>query len=294
MVDKRVDRTYFRPYGDFTGDMQQPYDADYTFIEPSYDPLFNYANGTSQHPLGSVAAGEALIREVYRAIFSGPSGPASALLVVWDEHGGFFDHVPPPAAVPPGDSPNNYKRAAQPRDCKFDRLGPRVPAILVSPWFPQGLGSQEFAGQNFDHASIVHSLRMTFGLKEPLTKRDASATSWYTALLPEPRSLSLDLPQASASQALQAAPMSTGVNLLGTLQLASKLDWDLAGRMGVKPLLASPSNAAINAIDTSTGAAADGSLSLEQRQVIVDYAGAVQKREDAYLKSQSAGAQAKQ
>jgi phospholipase C len=281
MVDKRLDRSFFRPLSDFESDVTGQYDIAYTFIEPSYDPFRNYSNGNSQHPLGSVAAGEVLVKSVYESLFSGHTGARSVLLVVWDEHGGFFDHLPPPAAVPPGDSPLNHGRAASPRDCKFDRFGVRVPAMLISPWLPSGLGSQIYPGQIFDHASIISSLRMTFGLGDPLTARDRSAPSWYSELLPAPRDLPTRLPAASAVAALSVDPtaMPTSPSLLGTLENAVKLDWALAARTGQRPLIASSYRDRLAAVDTTAGQAEGGMLTAEQRDAIVDYLAALSSRE---------------
>jgi phospholipase C len=281
MVDKRLDRTFFRSFSEFSGDVANEYDITYTFIEPSYDPIRNYANGNSQHPLGSVAAGEALVKCVYESIFSGHTGARSVLLVVWDEHGGFFDHVPPPAAVPPGDTPLNHDRAVSPRGCKFDRLGVRVPALLVSPWLTSGLGSQVFPGQVFDHASIISSLRMTFGLGDPLTARDRDAPSWYTELLPEPRALPNSLPAARAVGAKTVHPdaMPVSPSLLGTFENAVKMDWALAARTGQSPLIASIYREKLAGINTTSGQAQGGMLTADQRDAIGDYLAALSARE---------------
>src|SRR6476469_2622202 len=97
--------------------------------------------------------------------------------------------MPPPPAVPPGDAPLNHDRAANPGDCAFDAYGVRVPAMLVSPWVPVGLGSALFPNAVFDHASIISSLRDTFGLVDPLTQRDAAAPTWSSAMLSTPRTV---------------------------------------------------------------------------------------------------------
>ncbi|HVE84576.1 MAG TPA: alkaline phosphatase family protein, partial [Myxococcales bacterium] len=68
------------------------------------------------------------------------------LLVVYDEHGGFYDHVPPPGAPPPAG------------DQRFARYGVRVPALAISPWIPRGYVSSEL----FDHTSIIRTIRNRF------------------------------------------------------------------------------------------------------------------------------------
>jgi phospholipase C len=66
------------------------------------------------------------------------------LAVVYDEHGGFYDHVEPPSAIPPDEHHEEYT---------FDRLGVRVPALLVSPWVPRGVHATQF-----DHTSLLRYL----------------------------------------------------------------------------------------------------------------------------------------
>src|SRR6202012_5988442 len=102
-------------------------------------------------PIGTISLGEMLIRDTYKAIFGRSVGNNSALLITWDEHGGFFDHVAPPPAVPPGDAPLNQKRAQNPQKYTFDRFGVRVPAVLISPWLPAGRGATVFPNATFDH-----------------------------------------------------------------------------------------------------------------------------------------------
>jgi phospholipase C len=99
----------------------------YVFIEPSY---FG-AGQNDQHPPTDVMHGEALLANVYNALRANEELWASTLFVLpYDEHGGFFDHVPPPATVAPD---GNTKQFA------FDQLGIRVPALLISPWVDPGV-----------------------------------------------------------------------------------------------------------------------------------------------------------
>lgn len=206
----------------FAQDLHDNYDVDYTFIEPDYGLLSgNFAAGNSQHPVGSMSAGERFIQYVYETIRNAPVWPRGALLLTWDEHGGFFDHRVPPAAVPPGDANTNGARAAKPRNFAFDRLGVRVPALLISPWAPRGkTGSELFAnaadtaqGTAFDHASIVRSVREIFGIDKPLTQRDASSPAWTGAFLDTCRTGGNDGPLtlgAPLSPAVAAAGATAG------------------------------------------------------------------------------------
>jgi phospholipase C len=77
---------------------------DVLFIESSYNVTQDYRGSTSQHPLGDVRLGENLIKNTYEAIRNSSVWPNSVLIITWDEHGGFFDHVSPPSAVAPRDT----------------------------------------------------------------------------------------------------------------------------------------------------------------------------------------------
>ncbi|ACC75949.1 alkaline phosphatase family protein [Paraburkholderia phymatum] len=228
---------------DFKRDLASEYNIDYTFIEPDYGLLSgNFATGNSQHPVGSIAAGELFIKYVYETIRNSPIWQSSILLVTWDEHGGFFDHKLPPTAKPPGDRDTNSQRAQYPRQFPFNKLGVRVPALLISPWVPGGqLGSQLFPppgssdGVAFDHASIVRSVRETFGIIAPLTQRDATSPSWTGALLNQRRAngsdgpLTLDAPSAPTAASARTSTTSVTANHIGGFAIiAHALDLQMA------------------------------------------------------------------
>jgi phospholipase C len=145
----------FGTYDQFLADCKSGTLPDYSFIEPNYTDHDNDDGeqlASDQHPDHNVQAGEIFIASVYNAIRQNPALWAStALLVVYDEHGGIFDHVLPPPCTPDGAS-------AGPADTglnfpfNFDRLGVRVPAILISPWVPKG--GVVPVDRIFEHASI--------------------------------------------------------------------------------------------------------------------------------------------
>jgi phospholipase C len=304
MVEKRYEFAYdfFRPIEDLRDDLAAEDAASYTFIEPDYAVLSNFAEGNSQHPVGTVAAGEALIAYVHDAIFRSPIGEASALVVTWDEHGGFFDHVSPPRAVPPGDAPLNHDRAANPGDCQFDSYGVRVPAMIVSPWLPVGLGSQVFPNQVFDHSSIIRSLRDIFGLVDPLTSRDAAAPAWSSALLSTSRTVNpiatqrRAIPRMNRSVPSLAELSSNTADrgfLIGIAHIAVDIDWHVAERTGTAPLIATqfqvPVGAASQVMDAHMrGESVIGAERMTQplvdraHRTLLEYLAAVQRRDVQY------------
>ncbi len=127
-------------------------------------------------------AGDELAHEIYEAIkasqsSSGSNSQNTALLFTFDESGGNYDHVPPPAAVPPDDSGPGEM------DFEFDRLGCRIPAILVSAHTAGG----SIFNANKQATSLLATLEVQFGL-EPLTERDAHSPTIFEAFnLASPR-----------------------------------------------------------------------------------------------------------
>ena len=167
--------------------------------------------------------GEAFLARVFDAYRSGTSESGSnvwntALLIGWDEPGGTYDHVAPgPVPPPDADAP------AGELGFKFDRSGYRVPAILVSPWVPEG----SVFNDQYRHTSLIATLRKRWNLGEAFTQRDASARTfddlftlekprdpdtWATiTALPVP---SWQLDEEALSQALSGLGNSMGQGII--------------------------------------------------------------------------------
>jgi phospholipase C len=112
--------------------------------------------------------GEAWAHSVVQAVLSSPVWKRTLLIYTYDEHGGYYDHVPPPAAIPPDDIPPSV----QPPDASaaYNMYGPRVPAIVVSPYSrPSGVTNVVH-----DHTSVLATLEAKWNLPA-LTNRDANA-----------------------------------------------------------------------------------------------------------------------
>jgi phospholipase C len=166
----------FRPIECFWDDADHDDLPDYSFIEPRY--FTNVASKqmpNDQHPPHDVVYGEQLIAQVYNAVRASPAWKRTLLVITYDEHGGCYDHAPPPAAAPPLPLPG-------PDGFLFDRYGVRVPAIVISPYIAAGTTLRNGAPP-FDHTSIIRTLRDRFDpTGAPLTGRDASAPSLDIAL----------------------------------------------------------------------------------------------------------------
>jgi phospholipase C len=165
----------FGTYEQFLNDCKSGALPQYSFLEPNYsdhDTGGGEQVASDQHPDHNVQAGELYIASVYEAIKQNPDlWESTALLIVYDEHGGIYDHVKPPACVA-DDSTASANDTGTGVEFKFDRLGVRVPAILVSPWIPKGT----VVNRTFDHASIPATITKLFlGDYAPRSPREINA-----------------------------------------------------------------------------------------------------------------------
>jgi phospholipase C len=164
----------FGTYKQFLQDCAKGQLPDYSFIEPNYndhDTDIGEEIANDQHPDHDVQAGEFFIADVYMALKRSPLWPNTALLIVYDEHGGIYDHVVPPSCVA-DKFPAPANSTGTGMEFKFDRLGVRVPAILVSPWIPRGT----VVDRVFDHASIPGTITKFFlGDYSPRSPREINA-----------------------------------------------------------------------------------------------------------------------
>jgi phospholipase C len=239
------------PFPDFVAHVAAGQLPSYSFIEPNHRPPLPLMNdrvssgpevSNNQHPENNLvsdaaydvfdavaatdfARAETLIATIYEALRANPAVfERSLLLVTYDEHGGLYDHVPPPHAPNPGTKQDWPTRIGhvflRPKAAHFtfELLGPRVPALVISPYVPAGTIDTTVR----DHSSVPSTVRQIFApASKPLTARDAWAPPFHTLLsLASPRRS--DLPdlsrfagpattapgQAGAEQASGAPPAS--------------------------------------------------------------------------------------
>ncbi len=139
-----------------------------SWIDPHFKDLSILGpNSNDDHPPSDVAAGQELVLTIYHALSSSPLWARTLFVIVYDEHGGLYDHVAPPAAVDP--------------DPTFQRLGVRVPALLVSPLVAPASTSTALLGRDrhFDHTSIIKTILTRFCARDGripmMTERVAAA-----------------------------------------------------------------------------------------------------------------------
>jgi phospholipase C len=206
---------------------------DFVFIEPRY---VSFAPN-DDHPPHDPFNGQRLVARVYNALRANAALWKTTLLVVlYDEHGGFADHIPPPPGVPPDDHREEYT---------FDRLGVRVPAVLISPWL-----ARQVVDAPCDHTSLLRSLTEKWGLGR-MGARTAQATDVIAQLqrapalrTDTPRKIGGDLPGDQVSPELNTDHKKAVVELAELLDPTPGLtprqrtDNFLAGR--VPPSIESP------------------------------------------------------
>ncbi|MEJ7728004.1 MAG: alkaline phosphatase family protein [Polyangiaceae bacterium] len=139
------------------------------------DPQFFGGGANDDHPDHDIALGQALIASVYQALAQSEQWEKTLFIITYDEHGGFFDHVPPPATID-----------ANP---EFAQLGMRVPAVVISPFARKGCA----VSQTFEHSTVASTLAKRYGF-EPINARAAATSDISPCIDPK----SLDRPRAPA------------------------------------------------------------------------------------------------
>ncbi|MCU1530285.1 MAG: hypothetical protein JWP75_4048 [Frondihabitans sp.] len=224
----------FRSMAQFETDARTGRLPAYSFIEPRM--IFNRnslhppttAPGTvareGQTPfnqgVADMLAGEALVADVYEAIrrsatAGGSNADNTTLIITFDEAGGLYDHVPPPRATPPDGRVGEG-------GFSFDRLGCRVPSIVVSAWTDAGT----VINDQVDHTSVIATVSAQHGLA-PLTDRDVASLPLTPALnRTTPRAADTwpvlaipTVPQIPAPLAVARSqpPTPTGLGILGVV-----------------------------------------------------------------------------
>lgn len=206
LTDERADQ--WRAMNDFWADVQRGTLPSYAFIEPRHKGkgANSYHPGNNQKVTSSssdFARGEELVRRIYVALRNNePLFRRTAIVITFDEHGGFFDRVSPPSTVHPvrGNTLRHPQTAtrrfvawfAEQRNAPFDfkRLGMRVPTIIISAYTPPAV-----VPHTFDHTSVIATLRDLFAPNQrPLTRRDRRARPFWDLFVGPERQTITDIP----------------------------------------------------------------------------------------------------
>lgn len=160
--DQATEALHHKPLDDFFADAASGSLPAYSLIDPDYSTQ-------SQENPQNIVVGEALIAQVVHALGESPLWPSTLLLLMYDEHGGYYDHVPPPRAIPPDAIPPVVQPGEQPYD-GFARYGFRVPSVVVSPYAKRHHVSHVL----YDHTSVLAFVERKWNLPA-FTYRDANA-----------------------------------------------------------------------------------------------------------------------
>lgn len=230
-VRHRDARPRFHAMKQFYADVQAGDMPEFAWLEPRYYNTPNFG-ADDQHPDHDVGLGEQLVKNIYEAVRASPIWDKTALIITYDEHGGFFDHVAPASSVP---NPDDINFTDDEGNILFDfsRHGVRIPTVIVSPWVKKGTlvhAAPEGSGQ-YEHSSIiatvVHKLfRPQLGRPKPsyLNKRDEWAATFESVFtrLAAPRNdcpVSLPKPVFQSELGVKTVHSPDGSSIINDLQL---------------------------------------------------------------------------
>ncbi|KAI4305921.1 hypothetical protein L6164_029247 [Bauhinia variegata] len=145
----------------------------YVVVEQRYMDT-KLAPANDDHPSHDVYQGQKFVKEVYETLRASPQWNETLLLITYDEHGGFYDHVPTPVSGVP--SPDGIV-GPEPFNFTFNRLGVRVPTIAISPWIEKGTvvhgpNVSPSPTSEYEHSSVTATVKKIFNLPSFLTQRD--------------------------------------------------------------------------------------------------------------------------
>jgi len=208
-ADVRANMDHVQPISQYFADAAAGTLPQVAFIEPTY--IGSVTEESDEHPPANMQVGQQFTANVLQALMKSRDWSSSAFFLTWDEHGGYYDHVAPPAAPIPDNIPPMLGAADVP--AAFDHYGVRVPFVVVSPFSKPHFVSHRVS----DHSSIPALIEHRFNLP-PLTQRDAKANpllEYFDFAHPRFRRLS-KLPTATIdpTKAAQCAALHPGV--LGT------------------------------------------------------------------------------
>jgi phospholipase C len=209
---------HFHQFGQFKADAKDGTLPSYSFVEPSFT-----IEPDDQHSPHNVTAGERFLAEVWAAVSTGANWAQTLLVITYDEHGGCYDHVPPPWGARTPDLAS-FPGA---QGFRFNRFGVRVPAVVVSPLIEPGTVFRSPTGVPFDHTSILATLRDWLAIPAsvmlPSQRIMAAPTLEFLLTRDQPRDTLPEvapLTQPGAALAV-ATPPATPVNALQLSMIAA-------------------------------------------------------------------------
>lgn len=160
------------PLASFTESLDEFFDAaaagtlpQFSIIDPNFGLLPGGEGGNDDHPVHDITLGQIFLGSIYQALAQSPHWERCLLIITYDEHGGFYDHVSPPTTFDPLEP--------------FQQLGHRVPSLVVGPHVRRGC----INSTTVDHVSVLSTVSAKFGVP-PITERVAQAQDLSIAINP--------------------------------------------------------------------------------------------------------------
>ena len=251
----KLGREHVRSFHDFLADCHSGCLPNYSFVEPHF---INFVDGALWHddmhpsswhsalyhktPTGSVALGDQLVLQVYKAIRDSTNSGGSywkntLLIITFDEHGGCFDHVVPPPTTPPDVQGFNTKTGQEGFD--FKRLGVRVPTVMIS----AHIGKHTVVNSQMQHCSFLKTMQQKWGLDDLGPRQQCAPPFTEVFTSPEVRALnswpewsSYPGPVAGAEEVPEIDPSDIPLNDLQT-SIVGAMRENLASEPKVAELL---------------------------------------------------------
>jgi phospholipase C len=164
-------------------------------VDPNFGLLPGGAGGNDDHPSHDITLGQVFLSSIHQALASSPQWERCLLIITYDEHGGFYDHISPPTMPDPNPG--------------FDQLGFRVPSIIAGPFVRRGCVD----GTLYDHVSPIATATRRFGLP-PINPRVTATNDVSWAINPE----YLRDPQPPAQIPILSVSVSEVLSRIGTGQ----------------------------------------------------------------------------
>jgi len=188
-----------------------------SFVDPWFTILDDDL-GTDDEPHSDIRRGDAFLSATFHAVASGPAWRSTVFVITFDEWGGFFDHVAPPRAASPANSPDHDLVDGK------ALLGFRVPTIVASPWTRGDPSNPTVNSTVFDHTSILKLIEWRWGLA-PLTARDASDDVGNLAAALNFTQINRRVPSLPRPAMPPATPCSLSGLLAPSIQSAPESAW---------------------------------------------------------------------
>jgi phospholipase C len=209
---------HFHQFNQFKADARNGTLPSYSFVEPSFAIEPN-----DQHSPHDVTAGENFLAEVWQAVSTGANWAQTLVVITYDEHGGCYDHVPPPwgAVVP------DVASFPGAQGFRFNRFGVRVPAVVISPLIEPGTVFRSPTGVPFDHASILATVRDWLAIPDsamlPSQRVKAAPTLEFLLTRDRPRDALPDItpPAPPVAMAARVSVPTTPINDLQLTMIAA-------------------------------------------------------------------------